>query len=272
MPRVVGGSDRLRADCDACTGLCCVAPALAVSADFALDKPPGVPCPHLGASFRCAIHDRLRDRGFPGCAAFDCFGAGQRVASERFPGADWRADPGLAGPMFRAFGTLRALHQGLWLLREARGLEAAAPLYAALDAASDELDRLAGSDAVQALDVPRVLAPIGALLSEASALARAASPGPRRDHRGADLAGADLRGRDLRGASLRSALLVGADLEGADLALTDLTNADLRGARLHGADLSRSLFVDPGQLAAAKGDARTALPPGRDRPTHWLRA
>ena len=37
---------RLRADCARCAGLCCVAPAFAASADFAIDKPAGHACPH----------------------------------------------------------------------------------------------------------------------------------------------------------------------------------------------------------------------------------
>jgi len=37
----------LRADCDRCLGLCCIASAFAASADFGLDKPAGRPCPEL---------------------------------------------------------------------------------------------------------------------------------------------------------------------------------------------------------------------------------
>ena len=66
----------LRADCARCFGLCCVAPAFAASADFAIDKPAGQACPHLAGDFRCGIHDELRPRGFPGCTVYDCFGAG----------------------------------------------------------------------------------------------------------------------------------------------------------------------------------------------------
>ena len=43
------------------------------------DKPAGRSCPNLGADFGCGIHDSLRERSFPGCAVFDCFGAGQQV-------------------------------------------------------------------------------------------------------------------------------------------------------------------------------------------------
>ena len=55
----------LRADCSRCAALCCVVPAFAASADFAIDKPAGVPCPNLQPDSRCGIHESLRPRGFP---------------------------------------------------------------------------------------------------------------------------------------------------------------------------------------------------------------
>ena len=97
----------LRADCERCAGLCCVAPAFSASADFAIDKAAGQPCPNLEAGFRCSIHDRLRPAGFGGCAAFDCLGAGQKVVQGTFRGRDWRLQPDLAGPMFAAFAVMR---------------------------------------------------------------------------------------------------------------------------------------------------------------------
>src|SRR5205823_14753122 len=109
----------LRADCSRCVGLCCVAPAFAASADFAIDKRAGQPCPDLHADFRCGIHDRLRQGGFPGCAAYDCFGAGQHVTEVTFGGRDWRRTPGIAERMFAVFGVVRQLHELLWYLTEA---------------------------------------------------------------------------------------------------------------------------------------------------------
>ena len=69
----------LQADCRRCLVLCRVGPGFAASADFALDKPAGGPCVHLHADARCGIHGELPERGFPGCVAYDCFGAGQHV-------------------------------------------------------------------------------------------------------------------------------------------------------------------------------------------------
>jgi uncharacterized protein YjbI with pentapeptide repeats len=107
-------------------------------------------------------------------------------------------------------------------------------------------------------------------LLRVSALVRAgAGRSDPPDYRGADLVGTSFRGADLRGASFRGALLLGADLGAADLRHADLLGADVRGADLRGADLSRTVFVTPSQLEAARGDQTTRLPPSRTRPSHW---
>jgi hypothetical protein len=261
--------DRLRADCANCFGLCCVAPAFAASADFALDKPAGQPCPNLGADFRCTIHDRLRPSGFPGCTVYDCFGAGQRVAQVTFGGRDWRTAPDTAAPMFAAFAVMRPLHELLWYLTEALRMTAG-PLRDGLREALERTRRLTDLDpaALAALDVDAVRREVNALLVRASDQARRGTPRPI-DHRGADLVGRDLAGRNLTRANLRAALLIGADLRRADLSRADVTGADLRAANLAGAKLAGTLFLTQAQLDAANGDATTSVPGTLRRPTHW---
>lgn len=261
---------RLRADCSRCAGLCCVVPAFARSADFALDKPAGVACPHLAdapGQFGCRIHDELRPRGFPGCTAYDCFGAGQLVVQHTYGGATWRSSPGLAAQMFAVFVVVRPLHELLWLLTQAAALGAAAPVRGALDLAAAEVERLVQgpADRLVAVDVDEVRAAVVPLLRHASELARAPESGP--DLSGTDLVGQRLGG--LRGASLRGALLLGADLRDADLHLADVTGADLRSADVRGADLRQVLFLSQPQVASARGDERTLLPQGLRRPEHW---
>jgi pentapeptide repeat protein len=258
-------SDELRADCGRCVALCCVAPAFTASADFAVDKPAGQPCRHLRTDFRCGIHDRLRQRGFPGCTVYDCFGAGQKVTQVTFGGRDRGRDPG----MLAVFPVMRALHELLWYLAEALTLPAARPVHAELRRAYTEtaaLTRL-DADALRTLDVDGQRQRVNAELLKASELARAGEPGP--DRRGADLIGASLTGANLRGANLRGAYLIGADLRRADLTRADLTGADLRGANLAGARVRQALFLTQAQLDAAVGDARTTIPDGRVRPAHW---
>jgi uncharacterized protein YjbI with pentapeptide repeats len=264
----------LRADCERCFGLCCVAPAFSASADFAIDKAAGQACPNLQSDFRCGIHHSLREQGFAGCAVFDCFGAGQKVAQVTFSGRDWRETPQIAVQMFQVFTIMRQLHELLWYLTEALTLQPAGSIHGELSLALDETERLTHSspDALVELDVSTHRQDVNALLLRTSELVRAEAGRMGIDRRGADLIGADLRGADLSGANLRGAYLIRADLRGADLRSADLIGADFRGADLGGADLTESIFLVQSQLDAAKGDINTTLPPSLTVPTHWPRS
>ncbi|MEV3933201.1 pentapeptide repeat-containing protein [Streptomyces sp. NPDC053728] len=262
----------LRADCANCFGLCCVALTLTASADFAIDKDAGTPCPNLADDFRCGIHTRLRPEGFSGCTVYDCFGAGQKVSQETYAGRDWRSTPDTAQQMFQVFPVMRQLHELLWYLAEALTLPAAAPLYAELRDALDATERLtrAPAEELAELDVAAHRDRTAALFLRAGDLERAAVPRNRqRSRRGADLMGARLKGADLRGAELRGAYLIAADLRGADLRRAELIGADLRDADLSGADLTGALFLTQSQVNAAKGDPATLLPDSLTRPPHW---
>ena len=272
----------LRADCANCFGLCCVALSFQASADFAIDKDTGEPCPNLLPDFGCGIHTRLRADGFKGCTVYDCFGAGQRVARVIYGGRSWRQAPGTAGQMFAVFGVMRQLHELLWYLALAMDLMPAGALHDDVDRAIEETEELARQDAVGLSElgdrgVAAHRARVSAVLSQVSELvrtdARRGRPTPSRPARkarpGADLAGAALRNADLTGANLRGASLIAADLTGADLRGADLIGADLRDADLSGADLSSTLFLTQPQVSAARGDAATKLPPSLARPGHW---
>jgi uncharacterized protein YjbI with pentapeptide repeats len=246
-------------------------PAFSASVDFAIDKPAEQPCPNLRPDSRCGIHSELRPRGFRGCTVYDCFGAGQQVAQVTFGGRDWRQHPGTAKQMFAVFPIMRQLHELLWYLTAALALPAARSIDDELRRARNDTERLTNRrpDELIELDVEPHRHEINTLLVRASELARAEVPGPKPDHRGADLIGARLTAADLRGANLRGARLIGADLRRADLTLADLTGADLRDADLRGADLTKSLFLTQSQLEAAMGDADTRLPPSLTRAPHW---
>jgi len=266
-----GPLSSLRADCEHCFGLCCVVPTFSVSADFAIDKPAGQPCLHLRSDFRCSIHNDLRTRGFPGCAVYDCFGAGQQVAQVTFGGQDWQRSPEVAEEMFAAFGIMRDLHELLWYLTEALTMAPAHELHGDLRRALHEIKRLTyGAPKTLAAVEPDVhQQSIRVLLIRASALVRADVAREETDFAGADLVGKDIRGADLHGASFRGACLIGADLRDADLSLADLLGADLRGADLRAADAASSIFLTQFQVNAARGDSTTRLPASLTRPTHW---
>lgn len=258
----------LRADCSRCFALCCVSPAFTRSSEFAIDKPAGVPCPHLD-DHRCEIHDRLRAEGFAGCAAYDCFGAGQRLAQATFGGRDWRTHHEVAAPIMAALPVLRGLHELLWYLGDALAWPSSEPMTAALGSAVGQVEEAAAAPAGAILDVDldALRAVAAPLLREASRLARAGYPAE--DLADQDLTGHDLHGTDLRGVCLRGALLLGADLGDADLERADLLGADLRGADLRGARLADALYVTQTQVGGALGDRRTSIPGDLDRPSHW---
>jgi hypothetical protein len=182
--------------------------------------------------------------------------------------------------MFAVFAVMRTLHELLAYLELARRLArdpqlaaglATGPrtrLAAELGAAFTRTERLtfAPAEDLLRLDVEPHWRRVNNLLNQVSTAVRGRGGA---EHRGADLAGAALAGADLRRANLRGALLVGADLSGAALDRADLTGADLRGANLGGADLGGAIFVVQAQLDAASGDARTRVPAGLHRPSHW---
>ena len=247
----------LVADCASCAALCCVVPAFARSADFAIDKPSGVPCPHLAdEGFGCTIHDRLPERGFAGCTVYDCFGAGQRVVQQHFGGAEWRSSPYLRAQMFAVFEVVERLHELLWYLREAAARGLSAPLAEEVDALLARVEAAAAEP--RDVDVQRLQLRADPLLGEVSGHVRRGQGGA--ELRGADLAGRDLTDRDLRAANLRGSLLIGADLRGLDLTDTDLLGADLRATDLRGADLREALFLTRLQVSAARTDEATRLP------------
>ncbi|TDE90347.1 pentapeptide repeat-containing protein [Occultella glacieicola] len=265
------GDIDLRADCARCVGLCCVALAFSRSADFAFDKAAGDPCRNLLADHRCAVHAGLRSQGMAGCTTYDCFGAGQHVTEATFAGRTWRDGADTAAAMFAAFGVMRRLHEALWYLNAARALDLPRALARQVRLLISRVEEASAASApdLAGVDVDAVWAEMAEAALRASAHIRASAPGPRVEFRGADLAGADLRGADLRGANLRGAAMIGADLRGARLHRADVIGADLRGADVRGTDLADVLFLTQPQVAAATGDARTALPGGFARPGHW---
>ena len=281
----LGRREDLGADCASCFGLCCVALAFARSADFPIDKPAGDPCVHLDDADGCRIHPRLRERGFKGCTVFDCFGAGQKVSRHTFAGRSWRDDAGAREAMFATFPVVRRLHELLWYLDDAATLvqdhRDAAPWLEAFE----RVRRLSDGTAAELLrlDVDAEYDAVRGLLVEASEIARAGIPAPegRPGGRpgecsgrhslepGADLIGAELANADLRGVTIRGSVAIAADLSGARLGLCDVLGVDLRDADLSGAQLDGAIYLTQMQVNSARGDSRTSLPAGFQRPAHW---
>ncbi|WP_423800929.1 pentapeptide repeat-containing protein [Neobacillus sp. SAB-20_R2A] len=264
----------LTADCANCFALCCVALPYAKSADFAFDKDSGTPCKNLQSDHRCRIHQNLRDKGFRGCSAYECFGAGQKVSQSTYGGRDWRENPESAMEMFNVFPIMQQLHEMLYYLNEAMRFEETKAIHHELHAAFEETESLTNltPKEILNLDVPSHRAKVNKLFLHTSELVRTKiSPGKNinKIRKGSDLIGARLRGIDLRGANFRGALLIAADLRESDLRGVDFIGADMRDADLSGANLTGSIFLTQAQVNAAKGDCYTKLPAALKTPEHW---
>ena len=112
----------LKPDCTSCAALCCVVFAFDKSESFGIDKGAGEVCPNLSECGACKIFEERESRGFRGCIAYDCFGAGQRVTQEVFAGRSWREDTGLKKRMGDALSVMRQVHEQLLLLAAAENL------------------------------------------------------------------------------------------------------------------------------------------------------
>ncbi|WP_409509359.1 pentapeptide repeat-containing protein [Bacillus spizizenii] len=264
----------LRADCQHCFGLCCVALPYAKSADFAFDKDGGTPCRNLQSNYQCSIHKDLREKGFRGCSAYECFGAGQKVSQITYEGKDWRNNPETANEMFDVFPIMQQLHEMLWYLYEALSIDIAKPIHHELRTSFEKIERLTrlSKERLLTLQVDEHRAEVNEWLLKTSELVRAQARNPKlpkKISRGSVLIGAKLKGLDLRGANLRGALLIAADLRNADLRMSDFIGTDVRDADLSGADLTGSIFLTQAQVNAANGDSNTKLPPSLQTPAHW---
>ncbi|MDQ0496102.1 MULTISPECIES: pentapeptide repeat-containing protein [Paenibacillus] len=270
--------NKFSADCEKCFGLCCVALPYAKSADFAFNKDGGTPCQNLNADYRCSIHKNLRNNGLRGCTVYDCFGAGQKISQVTYNGKSWRDDPAIAEEMFNILPIMQQLHEMLYYLNEALGLEEAQPIYTDLQEAMAKTEQLTDQAPTFLLDlyVPTHRALVNDLLLQTSELVRK-KVNKNMEHskygkkiKRKDLMGANLRGANLRGTNLRGVLLIAADLREADMRMTDLIGADFRDADLSGANLEGSIFLTQAQLNSAKGNRKTKIPSSLSIPSHWL--
>ncbi|MBS4172688.1 pentapeptide repeat-containing protein [Bacillus sp. FJAT-49736] len=262
----------LKADCQNCFGLCCVALPYGKSADFAFDKAGGTPCRNLQSNFQCSIHKDLRNKGFRGCSAFECFGAGQKVSQFTYKGNDWRTDTKLSNEMFQVFPIIQQLHEMLWYLNDALNHNAAETIHHELWKSFEETDQLTKLHAEEILEinVHEHRAKINQLLIRTSELVRTKTLNKKyKINNRRDLIGAKLQGVDLAGANLRGVLLIAADLRNADLQKADFIGADLRDADISGANLTGCIFLTQAQVNAAKGDKNTKLPSSLSIPSHW---
>jgi hypothetical protein len=146
--------NKYESDCGRCAALCCLVLPFDRSVAFAFDKPALVPCPQL-RGHRCGIHAQLETRGFAGCAAYECHGAGPRVLHEVFGGRSWRLEPSLAPAMANAFLAMRDIQELGLLLEQARKLPLCAEERAHLETLVSALEAPSGWSLTSLLDFER---------------------------------------------------------------------------------------------------------------------
>ncbi len=108
-----------QSDCANCAALCCLSLHFDAGESFAHSKPAGAPCAKL-SGFGCSIHKDLTQKGYSGCVAYECLGAGQKVTA--LFDTTWRDDPKMTGPMMDAFRQMRSVQSVLQLLHTAAAL------------------------------------------------------------------------------------------------------------------------------------------------------
>lgn len=241
-------------------------------------KDAGKPCLNLKSDFSCAIHKSLRKKGLKGCTAYDCFGAGQKVAQVTYGGQDWKQAPEAAKEMFEVFLIMRQLHEMLWYLSEAFRIQPNDIIQNKLRDLIKEIEDITNKNAnsLMKLDIEAYRDRVNLLLHQTSEVVRTKvlngqrSTLKRKKISGRlDCFGADLRKINLRGADLKGAFLIAANLRGNDLRGADFIGADMRDADIRGTNLEESIFLTQGQVNTAKGDSSTKLPPALSRPTYW---
>ena len=271
--------ENLKIDCQKCFGFCCVALYFSASEGFPTDKDSGKPCINLQSDFKCAVHKNLRQQGLKGCTAYDCFGAGQKVAQVTYDGHDWRRNPETAKQMFDVFLVMRQLHEMLWYLAEALRIQYDSIIKEEVSQMISETVQLTNldTDSLMKLDLVAHRSNVNALLSKTSEIVRTKARRGKKTtlKRKKTIAGrlnfigSDLRKINLIGEDLRGAFLIAADLRGVDLSGADLIGADLRDADIRGANLTNSIFITQAQINVAKGDSNTRLPMSIVRPAYW---
>ncbi|KAJ51769.1 uncharacterized protein YjbI with pentapeptide repeats [Clostridium tetanomorphum] len=271
--------ENLKINCQKCFGFCCAALYFSASEGFPTDKDAGKPCINLQSDFKCAVHKNLRQKGLKGCTAYDCFGAGQKVAQVTYSGQDWRRNSENAQQMFDVFLVMRQLHEILWYLTEAFRIQQDSIIQDKISYMISETVRLTDLDAKSLIELDLVVHRnnVNAILSKTSEFVRTkARKGQKSTLKRKktiagrlNLIGSDLRKINLKGEDLRGALLIAANLRGADLSGADLIGADLRDADIREANLTNSIFITQAQINAAKGDSNTRLPISLVPPAYW---
>lgn len=259
--------ERLKINCEKCSGLCCVALYCMKIDGFPANKETGVPCQYLRPDFRCDIHAKLGSKNMRGCLAYDCFGAGQKVTQNCFPKVDWKNNPDHANEIFQVFQIVFQLHQMEWYLLEALSLTDDEHLKSDIKSFISENERLTSLslDEILNLNIESYRLDVNKILKQLSSMITVSS----NEKNGKDYLGQNFKYANLNYKDFSMALLIAADFEGCSLLGTNFLGADMRDANIKNTDLSSSVFLTQMQINSAKGNANTKLPYRISRPISW---
>lgn len=261
----------LRGGCANCHGLCCAALYFSKLDGFPEDKAAGTPCRHLAPDFGCNVHPLLADMGLRGCMAYDCFGAGQLVASGIYSGCDFLSSPQLAMQIFSVFHKVCGLRQMLWYLTEAKFVIAAAVMHDEISTLIAENERITQLSPEEILAFPTdpYKTAVDTVLKKTSETVRSSISGSHKRKKSYDLIGKNFKGAVLHGEDFSMSLLIGANFKNCVLYGANFLGADIRGADFSGADLRECLFLTEWQLNSANGSLATQIPDSLCLPDSW---
>ncbi len=259
---------KLKADCEKCSGLCCVALYCMKTDGFPADKEAGKPCKHLSSDFRCEIHSKLADKNMRGCLAYDCFGAGQKTTQIYHSIGTWKTNFEQANEIFEAFRVVFMLHYMLWYLVEAFSLISDEQLKSTIDALifeNEQMIRHLPGDISQ-LCVEKYRLKVNEVLKQISSMI---SVDAADKIRSVDYFGKNFEKENLDRRNFSMSLMIAANLEGCSLKGTNFLGADMRDAKLKNTDLSECIFLTQMQINSARGNSNTKIPKKLSRPTNW---
>lgn len=259
--------DKLKIDCNACSGLCCVALYCSKTDGFPANKEAGTPCRHLESNYRCNIHSKLLEKNYKGCITYDCFGAGQKT-TQLFEGVSWKENSKQKDNIFDIFLILFQLHQMLWYLIEASTLTSDKELLIRIEILITEYERMllqSMKDLVK-LDLKGYRNRVNAVLKQIcnTISSHESSKKNKVNYFGKNFHKANLDHKDFS-----MSLMIAANFDGCSLKQTSFLGADIRDANLCNADLRESVFLTQMQINSAKGNLNTRIPFHLSRPISW---
>ena len=258
--------NKLRIDCNNCSGLCCVALYCAKTDGFPENKNAGIPCKYLNSDFQCEIHSKLIDMNMRGCLAYDCFGAGQKVTQDLFPNTTWKSDQEKSKIIFEVFLRVFQLHQMEWYLLESLTLVKDKNLSDNIEQLILKIEHVLEQSYENVLDFEITsfrleVNPILKLISRQYAKTNQLN--------GKDMIGKNFKMTNLDGKDFSMSLLIAANFEGCSLNYTNFLGADLRDTNFKNTDLSSCLYLTQIQINSSVGNKNTILPKNLIHPISW---